>query len=140
MATRAHGLRLPEELEEDIERERRLRGATFTEVATSLLREAVRMRRVPGVVFMDGPSGRRSTLAGTGLDVWEVVATYQSVGHDYERLEKSYPWLSGPQLRASLAYYELYPEEIDARIEREEWWTPERVRREFPFLRPDDPE
>lgn len=140
MATRAHGLRLSEELEEDIERERRLRGATFTEVATSLLREAVRMRRVPGVVFMDGSSGRRSTLAGTGLDVWEVVATYQSVGHDYERLEKSYPWLSEPQLRAALAYYELYPEEIDVRIEREEWWTPERVRREFPFLRPDDPE
>lgn len=139
MATRARGLRLPEELEQEIEREIELRGATFSEVAASLLREAVRMRRVPGVVFMDGPSGRRVAIGGTGLDVWEVISTYKSVGGDYGRLEESYPWLSGPQLRAALVYYELYPEEVDARIEREESWTPERVRREFPFLRPGGP-
>jgi uncharacterized protein (DUF433 family) len=136
MATKARGLRLPEELEKEIERERRLRGASFTEVVSSLLREAVRMRRVPGIVFMEGPSGRRAAIAGTGLDVWEVISTHKSTGGDYERLKESYPWLSEPQLRAALAYYELYPEEIEARIEREEWWTPERVRREFPSLRP----
>jgi hypothetical protein len=34
----------------------------------------------------------------------------------------------------------LYPEDINARIEREEWWTPERVQNEFPFLRPGDPQ
>lgn len=136
MATKARGLRLPEELEREIEREMELRGATFTEVAASLLREAVRMRRVPGVVFMDGPSGRRAAIGGTGLDVWEVISTYKSAGNDYEHLRESYPWLSEPQLRAALVYYELYPEEIKARIEREEWWTPVRVRREFPFLNP----
>jgi hypothetical protein len=64
MSTRARGLRLPEELEEEIEREMKLRGATFSELATSLLREAVRMRRVPGIVFMDGPAGRRAAIAG----------------------------------------------------------------------------
>jgi uncharacterized protein (DUF433 family) len=140
MATKARGLRLPEELEKEIERERKLRGASFTEVVSSLLREAVRMRRVPGIVFMEGPSGRRAAIAGTGLDVWEVISTHKSTGGDYERLKESYPWLSEPQLRAALAYYELYPEEIEARIEREEWWTPERVRREFPSLRPGNPE
>jgi uncharacterized protein (DUF433 family) len=139
MATRACGLRLPEDLEKEIEREIELRGATFSEVAASLLREAVRMRRVPGIVFMDGPSGRRAAIAGTGLDVWEVISTYESVGNDYERLKESYPWLSEPQLRVALVYYELYPEEVDARIEREESWTPERIRREFPFLRPGGP-
>lgn len=140
MSTRARGLRLPEELEKEIEREIELRGATFSEVASSLLREAVRMRRVPGVVFMDGASGRRAAIGGTGLDVWEVISTYKSVGGDYGRLEESYPWLSEPQLRVALVYYELYPEEVDARIEREERWTPERVRSEFPFLRAGDPE
>jgi hypothetical protein len=69
-----------------------------------------------------------------------VISTYKNAGDDYERLKESYPWLSEPQLRAALLYYELYPEEINARIEREEWWTPERVRREFPFLRPGNPE
>ncbi len=134
MAAKARGLRLSKELEEEIEREMKLRGATFSEVAAGLLREAVRMRRVPGIVFMEGPAGRRASLAGTGLDVWEVVSTYKSVDENHERLKKSYEWLSEAQLSAALDYYEFYPEEIDARIEREEWWTPERVRRELPFI------
>src|SRR5829696_6052365 len=123
MPTRARGLRLPEDLQEEIEREMRLRGATFSEVASSLLREAVRMRRVPGVVFMDGPAGRRASIAGTGLDVWEIIATFKSVGADR-------------QLTAALAYYDLYPQEIDERIEEDEHWTPERLYGEFPYLRP----
>jgi uncharacterized protein (DUF433 family) len=127
---------LPEELQEEIEREMRLRGATFSEVATSLLREAVRMRRVPGIVFMDGPVGRRASIAGTGLDVWEVIATFKCVGENRERLRASYGWLSDRQLSAALAYYGLYPEQIDARIEEEEHWTPEKLYAEFPYLRP----
>ncbi len=138
MPTKARGLRLPEELEKEIEREMRLRGSTFSEVASSLLREAVRMRRVPGVVFMDGPAGRRASIAGTGLDVWEVISTFKSVGADRERLEASYEWLSDRQLSAALAYYGLYPQEIDDRIEEEEGWTPKRLYEEFPYLRPLD--
>jgi uncharacterized protein (DUF433 family) len=136
MPTRARGLRLPEELEKEIEREMTLRGATFSEVASSLLREAVRMRRVPGVVFMDGPVGRRASIAGTGLDVWEVISTFKSVGADHERLKASYEWLSDRQLSAALAYYDLYPQEIDTRIEEEDRWTPEKLYEEFPYLRP----
>lgn len=136
MATKARGLRLPEELEEEIGREMRLRGTGFTEVAISLLREAVRMRRVPGVVFIDGPTGRRAAIAGTGIDVWEVVAQFREVGEDPGELKACYPWLTEAQLSSALAYYELYPEEIDARIERENYWTPERLWREHPFMRP----
>jgi len=138
MATRARGLRLPEELEREIERERKLRGAgSFSEVVIGLIREAVRMRRVPGIVFMDGTGGRRrAVLAGTGLEVWEIVATHKSLDEDYERLKASYEWLSEPQLRAALVYYELYPDEIDARLEEEVYWTPERLYEEYPFTRP----
>lgn len=136
MATKARGLRLPKELEEEIEREIRLRGASFTEVATSLLREAVRMRRVPGVVFMDGPTGRRAVIAGTGLDVWEVVSQFREVGEGFDELRECYPWLTETQLSSALAYYGAYGEEIDARIEREERWTPERLWSEHPFMRP----
>ena len=87
---------------------------------------------------MDGPAGRRASIAGTGLDVWEVISTFKSVGADRERLEASYEWLSDRQLSAALAYYDLYPREIDARIEEEESWTPERLYGEFPYLRPRD--
>lgn len=143
MATRARGIRLPEEVEGEIEREMRLRGGTFTEVATSLLREAVRMRRAPGILFMDGPGGRRAVIAGTGLDVWEVVMQSRESGGDPGELGGCFPWLSRAQISSALAYYELYPDEIDARIEREESWTPERLWSEYPFMRPrsgDSPE
>jgi hypothetical protein len=61
------------------------------------------------------------------------VATWHEVGEDYQALRESYDWLTEPQLRVALGYYELYPEEVEARLEREEWWTPERVRLELPF-------
>ena len=41
---------------------------------TKLHSEAVKMRRAPGIVFADGPSGRRAVVAGSGLDVWEIMA------------------------------------------------------------------
>jgi len=29
----------------------------------------------PLIRFVDGPTGRRASLVGAGLDVWEVIAT-----------------------------------------------------------------
>lgn len=137
MTTRPRGLRLPEELASEIERERIFRGnPSFSRLVTSLLTEAIRMRRVPGIVFVDGLDTRRAAIAGTGLEVWEIIAAYRAVGEDFEELERSYPQLSGSQLRAALTYYELYPEEIEARLDREESWTPEEVWSRYPFTRP----
>lgn len=94
------------------------------------------MRRAPGILFADGPAGRRAVIAGTGLDVWEVIAAWQAVDEDLERLRAGYTWLTEQQLRAALSYYRLYPGAIDARLERERSWTPEKVRRELPFATP----
>jgi len=43
--------------------------------------------------------------------------------------------VSENQLRAALAYYRAYPEEIDERLAREACWTPDRVATELPFTR-----
>ncbi|HKP75801.1 MAG TPA: hypothetical protein VJT67_09690 [Longimicrobiaceae bacterium] len=40
------------------------------------------------------------------------------------------------QLRAALSYYELYPEEIDARLALEEYCTEEQVAAVLPVTRP----
>lgn len=94
------------------------------------------MLRVPGITFADGPAGRRAVVAGTGLDVWEVIAAWQASNSSDEALRQCYPWLTEPQLRAALAYYELFPMEIDMRLERETQWTPEKVWRALPFAEP----
>jgi uncharacterized protein (DUF433 family) len=134
--TRSRGIRLSQSLDREIQSEAKARNLSWSAMGTELLEEAIRIRRAPGIVFGDGPTGRRAMVAGTGLDVWEVIATWKSVGQDLEALTESYPALTQPQLRAAIGYYELYPEEIEVRLEREDAWTPERVRRELPFATP----
>lgn len=97
------------------------------------------MRRAPGVVFVDGPTGRRAVVAGSGIDVWEIVTTWRASGADFDALVDQYPWLTQTSLRGALSYYQLYPDEIDARLVREAEWTPERVARELPFSAPRRP-
>jgi uncharacterized protein (DUF433 family) len=140
MAGNARGIRIAPALEQEIEREAEYRGQSFSALTAELLKEAVRMRRAPGIVFTDGPAGRRATIAGSGLDVWEVIATFKQVGEDPEALRTYYSWLTELQLRAARSYYALYPQEIDARLAREEALTPERVYERYPFLAPRSPD
>src|SRR3989442_3778167 len=94
-------------------------GRDFSATANQLLEEAVRMRRCPGIVFTHGPSGRRATVAGTGLDGWEIVATYHGLGRSERRLRRADDSLTEPQLRAALADYAQYPAAVDSRRSRE---------------------
>ncbi len=127
-------LRIPQEIVEEIEIIARETGRDFSSIAKDLLAEAIKMRRCPGIVFADGVSGRRARIAGTGLEVWEVITTYRSVNQDFSRLQKAYHWLTEQQLRAAIGYYTAYREEIDEVIERNESWSRETVAKRFPFL------
>ena len=131
--TKSRGIRVSLDLDREISREAKARGTSWSAMSQTLLTEAIKMRRVPGIIFADGPAGRRAVVAGTGLDVWEVVATWKRCDGDYAKLRQMYNWLTEPQLRSALGYHELYPDEIEARLERERSWTPERLRRELPF-------
>ena len=134
--TAARGVRVPESLQGEIEREMERRQVSeWSTMVVELLREAIRSRRAPGIVFVDGATGRRPVVAGSGLEVWEVVATWKEVGRSYDRLRAAYDWLSEPQLRAALSYYELYTDEVDAWLERESRLTAERVQQEMPFTK-----
>lgn len=134
MGTAQKSLRIPSEIVKAIEDLAEMSDQDFSAVAVELLTEATKMRRCPGIVFADGPSGRRARIAGTGLDVWEIVATYRSLERDPTRLHEAYPWLSEAQLRAALGYYAAYPEEIDRRITLNERWTEEQLRAQYPSL------
>ena len=110
-------------------------GKDFSIVTNELLEEAVKMKRCPGIVFADGVTGRRARIAGTGIEVWEVVSDYKNMNESFDELREAYHWLSEIQLRAALAYYKLYPEEINTRIERNERLTPETIAERYPFLK-----
>ncbi|MHB8993287.1 MAG: DUF433 domain-containing protein [Chloroflexota bacterium] len=137
MAAVPKTIRMPEDVLQPIEDEVRRTGRDFSTVVNDRLREAERTRRIPGIVFADSPTGGRvARVAGTGLEVFELVQAYRSVDDSWDRLKQSFHWLSDNQLRAALAYADAYPEEIDERIRRDAQWTPEALWERYPFMRP----
>jgi uncharacterized protein (DUF433 family) len=129
-------LKIPRDVYTAIEDCAKRSGRSVAAVANEMLAEAVKMRRVPGIVFADGVQGRVPVVAGTGLQVFEIVGPYREVGEDWERLKQCFHWLDDQQLRAALAYAEAYPEEIEERLAWEEYWTPERIWATYPFMKP----
>ena len=134
MASVQKSLRIPEDTAHAVEELARSSRWDFSSVANEMLEEVVKMRRCPGSIFADGPSSRRACIAGTGLEVWEVISAYNNLDRDLIRLCQSYHWLDEIQLRAALAYYAAYTDEIDRRIQLDETWTKERLVEEYPIL------
>jgi len=135
MAGVQKSFRLPIETMKEIEQMAKETGQDFSSVTKDLLQEAIKMRRCPGILFAEGTSGRRARVAGTGIEVWEVIAAYKSVKEDFKRLKKAYHWLSGEQLKAALGYYAIYTQEIDRLIGQNEQWNEERLQEHYPFMR-----
>jgi len=86
-------------------------------LAQRYLEEGLRHDAHPLVQFLDGPSGRRASLIGRGLDVWEVIAT---VRDNAGSLPDAADYLQVPVglVEAAVAYYGEHRNEIDAEIER----------------------
>ena len=93
-------------------------GTSTSALAQRLVDEGLRMADHPGILFKNGPSGRRAALA-YGPDVWEVVKVLREVD---ERgpiaIAAAAEILSLDVSRVTLAvdYYSDYQEEIDAEI------------------------
>ena len=85
-------------------------------LAQRYVEEGLRMDEHPLVRFADGPAGRRARLAGTGKDVWEVIATIRDNNGD---MAAAVRYLEMPLglVQAAVTYYGAYQEEIDQWIE-----------------------
>jgi len=129
-------IRLPEETRLALEEIAHRTQRDFSGIVNEMIEESLRMRRIPGIVFADGPAGRRARVAGTGLDVFELISTFRALNEDRDALRKTYSWLSETQLRSALAYAHAYPEEIERRLEREQTWSQTSVWERFPFMKP----
>lgn len=133
----ARSVRFLERVDEGVLALARRTGRDLSAVVNELLDEGLKMRRIPGIVFVDSRRGRVAKLAGTGLGVYKIVRGYRDMGEDWERLREGYHWLTELQLRAALAYAEAYPDEIEQKIQADEQWTPEHVWETYPFMRPE---
>ena len=98
---------------------------TMSSATSRLVDDALRAHEHPLITFKDGPAGRRARVVG-GPDVWEIIGAVRSV-------REAEPELTGdevlaavaetagvpvPFLRAALAYWGEYPEEVNAFLDR----------------------
>ena len=93
-------------------------GASAAGLAQRLIDEGLRMADHPGVIFKDGPSGRRAALA-YGPDVWEVIKFLREVDErGSAAIDAAAEVFAADVSRISTAinYYGDYPDEIDAEI------------------------
>lgn len=119
-AHRPFSIRMSERTLERLEIEAQRRAEAKSRVAERLIDEGLRMQDHPGIVFRDGPTGRRAGLSA-GPDVWEVIETLKGTGlADEQAIVATADWgaLTAAQVRAAVRYYGDFREEIDERIER----------------------
>ena len=92
-------------------------GQPVSNLAERLIDEGLRTDAHPLVYFRESAAGRRPALVGTRLDVWQVIATVKQEGTAEGAAE--YFELPVHKVRACLAYYGDFKEEIDAWAEEE---------------------
>ena len=117
---RQFSARLDSRVFERLERRGARAGVNRSRLAERYIDEGMRMEDHPGVVFRDGPAGRRPGLAG-GPDVWEVMSVVRASGlRGDAALAAAGEWggLTAAQIRSAVSYYAEYREEIDAWIAR----------------------
>ncbi len=113
-------IRIPGEMQSELDELASARGETRSLVIKRLLEEGLRMERHPGVVFRPGAGGRRAGLAG-GPDIWEIVRVLKNAdGRGDDAILEAARWLSlsPAQVRVAARYYAAYAEEIDAWLAR----------------------
>jgi hypothetical protein len=118
MSARQFSARLDQDVVARLERRVARAGLNKSRLAERYIDEGMRMDDHPGIVFRDGPTGRRAGLAA-GPDVWEIIGALRSSGLERdEAVQSTAEWsgLTVRQVRDAVGYYSEYPSEIDERI------------------------
>jgi len=115
-------LRLKAGTTERLRRRAERAGTAPRTLAQRYVEEGMRHDDHPLIHFVDERGGRRARLLGTGLDVWEVVATVRDNSNDLHD-SADYLAISQGLVEAAVSYYGDFPDEIDAEItlNNEEW-------------------
>jgi len=93
-------------------------GQSRSRLAERYLDEGIRMDEHPGIVFRDGPAGRRAAL-GAGPDVWEVMSVVKAApepGASAVAYAANWLNLTHGQVQTAVRYYAAFPAETDDRI------------------------
>lgn len=93
-------------------------GASAAGLAQRLIDEGLRMADHPGVIFKDGPSGRRAALA-YGPDIWEIIKFLREVderGPAAIDAAAEVLAVDASRISTAISYYGDFSDEIDSEI------------------------
>ena len=115
---RPTSFRLPDELLARLDEEASSRGTSVSSLVSSVLDEGLKTRHFPGVVYRDGPTGRRAGLVG-GPDGWEGIRALKAASGGAEvrvRTVAEERGLPVAQVRLVIDFYGEHADEVDERI------------------------
>ncbi len=98
-----------------LEQRAKLTRVPKTALADRYVEEGLAMDTYPGIVFRDGPSGRRPAVIG-GPDIWEVIQVFLAEDRNTNATSENLNLRPG-LIEAALAYYADNQEAIDEWIQ-----------------------
>ncbi|MGA0946745.1 MAG: hypothetical protein ACO3UW_13365 [Candidatus Nanopelagicales bacterium] len=115
----------------------RHQGLSQSSAVALLVEEGLRMDLHPGIVFRDGPTGRRASLVA-GPDVWELVRAIRQlrahepdvVADEAVSVVAEAVNVPASAVKTAVAYYSAFPDEIDQAIELAEAVEAEAIRQD----------
>ena len=110
--------RLPDALGARLEQHAREAGETRTALARRYIEEGLRMDQHPLIVFFTRPGGRRPMVAGTRLDVADVIETVRASDNSITEAAE-YLDLPPAKVQAAVRYYAEFPDEVEAWLARQ---------------------
>jgi hypothetical protein len=90
-------------------------GEPLARLAERYIEEGLRADRHPGIMFRDGPAGRRAVVIG-GPDVWEIIGAIRSMPEHGEAMVTALAERLGigeNKIRIAIRYYGEYAAEVD---------------------------
>ena len=119
---RPTSFRLQTELLERLDAEAATSGMSITALVSVVLDEGLKVRRFPGIVYRDGPAGRRAGLV-SGPDVWELIRAVRAAkGKGSQRIRQvaEERGLTIAEVSRAVDFYTAFPDEVDLRIAADE--------------------
>jgi uncharacterized protein (DUF433 family) len=114
---RPRSFRFADALLASLQEQARERGESANALAERYLEEGLRREDHPLIVFREGAGGRRAALAGTRLDISQVIDALRESNNSVAATAE-YLSTSEPYVRAAVRYYADYRDEVDEWRER----------------------
>jgi len=118
VVVRATSYRLDPEIKGRLQRQSSVEGISERALVERLVGEGLDSLHHPGIVYRDGPTGRRAALA-VGPDVWEVVSALRHTKGGQERRVATLAEQFGlhpRHIRTAIDFAATHREQIDAEV------------------------